>query len=553
MGGSGGRYRIAPFVVAGLLASWGLTFLHVSAWEEVQGFHRRVTALGQDASSAQDAVDAALKELARTPPEASPADTAFLRLVEASVYAERSARIPRAPEDPGWPGWMLPDALVGEPSGGWELVESLLWLWFLILFLPMLIGPTETAPGRNAWAFALLLGWAVVPVIAPIGVRATAFQDFIVEYGPPVEASTTGWLSHLAPPLSAALIGFYLFALLSLHLASRRGTLERTYARLVARGIAVIVLSFFWESLALGALSQALAFVTGVFPESGLRALASIAKQTFEKAGAKPEKAPSVLPDLQALASLPGLDPVKAGILADHGIETPGDLASRTLAALLKEVPERAIGGKILTRAWETAHLWEEVGEETARKLDPLFGIATARNVVEYFDAWTKDKQEAEQRTANARSDRLAAAVPGRDWDGIVAALRAELATLDPLPCRDDLLPALETILPTADSGDELIARREQLLRQTAEVAALLKVLGAADTKQLREQLGLCTAGAVLRFREQQAAAREAYPVEVPENRLATLLPAIAWDLVAEKLRERRRDSGVETEAADLP
>jgi hypothetical protein len=129
--------------------------------------------------------------------------------------------------------------------------------------------------------FAWLIIISVAYVFAPGGFTHAAQAGFVYLYSPPTEPSLLVWFEQFLhiPAVLCGMAGFLLYSFTTFINQSRDGTLSyATLAPLINRGIVVAVLGLLLTAFGDGSSAMsALAFLVGVFPQTGVAAMATLA------------------------------------------------------------------------------------------------------------------------------------------------------------------------------------------------------------------------------------------------------------------------------------
>lgn len=226
------------------------------------------------------------------------------------------------------------------------------------------------------FGFALLIVFGSTFFFAPDGIRAALIGEYVSLHEPPTESSLPQWISKFAdaPHFMLGFGGFYLYAMAVFIQRSSRGDLSsRLMLNLFTRGVTVMILSVFLQGmLPEETFTRAFAFVVGVFPQTGLRALGKITQTGVERLSADEQS---------GFRDLPEIDLWKESTLGELGVLSMNDLARANWAELLLEV---GINPYLLLRAADKALLLDTFGRERADKLAAI-PLYTATELVEYL------------------------------------------------------------------------------------------------------------------------------------------------------------------------
>jgi len=244
----------------------------------------------------------------------------------------------------------------------------------------------ETQRHRFFWrraGVAFLMGYGVIYLLAPLGVKAMAIGDYLTLKAIPGEPTYPFLLTAFlqAPAFSVGFAGFYLY---SLTLFVRRYTThdlnDRIFVPLFLRGITVALLSWVLASVGdEGGISRVLIFAAGIFPSAGLQAIAKLTQTTVDRLSNE---------GTSGFKTIPEIDFWKETTLQELAINDFNDLAKANLDELLVSI---GMNPGVLLRAVDRSVLVHVLGAEAAGKLAaiPLF---TASDLVLYTrgqDAWT--------------------------------------------------------------------------------------------------------------------------------------------------------------------
>lgn len=249
--------------------------------------------------------------------------------------------------------------------------------------------------------FALLMGYGVIYLLAPVGVRAMVIGDYLTLNAIPGEPTYPYLLTAFsqAPPFSVGFAGFYLYSLtLFVQRFATHDLNDRIFVPLVLRGITVALLGWVLGELGEeGGLSQVLVFAVGIFPQAGLQAIAKMTQTTVDRLSQE---------GASGFKTIPEIDFWKETTLQELGINDFNDLAKANLDQLLFDL---GMNPGVLLRAVDRAVLVQVLGAEAAGKLAaiPLF---TASDLVLYTrgqDAWTPYWNAVGITPAFPRGDKL--------------------------------------------------------------------------------------------------------------------------------------------------
>jgi hypothetical protein len=205
----------------------------------------------------------------------------------------------------------------------------------------------------------------------------------------PAKSPLQLWLAqypHLSPVL-AAYSGFLVYCMSEFLWRYRSADLNgRMLVSLLNRGIIALLLSLLLSAMntEAEAVFVAIAFIVGVFPQTGIQAVAKLAKSNVETLTLDPAS---------NFRKVPEIDIWKEASLAELGISNLDDLAKTDLPHLLLAV---GIQPRVLLRAVDRAVLAEELSTPPVRtpasagspeRGDPVdaldaLGVRTASNLV---------------------------------------------------------------------------------------------------------------------------------------------------------------------------
>jgi hypothetical protein len=225
--------------------------------------------------------------------------------------------------------------------------------------------------------FALVLTLGSMYLFAPTGLKSTAVAEYAAMKAIPSESSYPTWLDAFknAPPAMAGFAGFFLFALTMTAQRFAAGDLsDRFFVSLFNRSISVMLLSLVLSGVTTQGepISRALAFMVGVFPQSGLQAISKLAGTTMDR---------FTLDDsTPRFRDLPEIDYWKESVLGELGILSLHDLSNENLKELISRV---GFNPGVLVNAVDRALLLDALGPAAA-KLTSI-PIASASQFVLYL------------------------------------------------------------------------------------------------------------------------------------------------------------------------
>lgn len=215
--------------------------------------------------------------------------------------------------------------------------------------------------------FSLLIAAGANYILSPIGVQASIFGDYAQLHPILGTASVPYFVAQAAQasPVAIGFCGFMVFSLLTLaDRAVHRDLDDRLFTALLNRGIVVLVLSLVLTGVTDGGpLSRALIFLVGVFPKTGIDAIAKMAQIKVEQITSDEVAGFEVLRDI----NFP-----KGVTLRELGISDANDLAKADVQELVLRV---GMAPQTLFDAVDQAVLVRTFGTVAAKKLEgvPLF------------------------------------------------------------------------------------------------------------------------------------------------------------------------------------
>lgn len=230
--------------------------------------------------------------------------------------------------------------------------------------------------------FAFLIGYGALYLVAPPGMKAMTIGEYLALHAIPGEPTFPYLLSAFerAQPFTIGFAGYFLYALTGfVRRFATHDLHDRIFMPLFIRGITVMLLSWVLATLGEeGGLSRILVFAAGVFPQTGLQAIAKVTQTTVDRLSAE---------GTSGFKTIPEIDFWKETTLQEIGINDFNDLAKADLRELLVAL---GMNPAVLARAADRAVLVQALGAEAADKLAavPLY---TASEVVLYTrgaDAW---------------------------------------------------------------------------------------------------------------------------------------------------------------------
>jgi hypothetical protein len=217
------------------------------------------------------------------------------------------------------------------------------------------------------FGFSLLIAAGANYILSPIGVQASIFGDYTQLHPILGTASVPYFVDQAAQasPVAIGFCGFMVFSLLTLaDRAVHRDLDDRLFTALLNRGIVVLILSLVLTGVTDGGpLSRALIFLVGVFPKTGIDAIAKMAQIRVEQITSDEVAGFEVLRDI----NFP-----KGVTLRELGIGDANDLAKSDVGELVLRV---GMAPQTLFDAVDQAVLIRTFGPSAAKKLEgvPLF------------------------------------------------------------------------------------------------------------------------------------------------------------------------------------
>jgi hypothetical protein len=230
--------------------------------------------------------------------------------------------------------------------------------------------------------FLLLLAEGANYLLAPLGQMASIVGDY-EKLHPAIGATSAPYFIEQvgsAQPVTIGFCGFMVYSLLTLaDRANKRDLDDRLFASLLNRGIVVFILSLVLAGVTDGGpVSRALIFLAGVFPQTGIDAIAKMARLKVEQVTSDETAGFEVLRDL----NLP-----KQLSLRELGVTDANDLARCDLSELILKV---GFEPGVLVHAVDQAVLVHTFGTGATEKLErvPIF---TATQMLDYVGSPERD------------------------------------------------------------------------------------------------------------------------------------------------------------------
>ena len=209
--------------------------------------------------------------------------------------------------------------------------------------------------------FALILTLGSSYLFAPTGLKSMAVAQYVALQAIPSENSYPAWFDAFrnAPPAMAGFAGFFLYAMTLTAYRFAIGDLsDRLFVSLFNRSITVMLLSLVLSGISTEGdpISRALAFMVGIFPQSGLQFISKAAATTFDRF--------NLDNSTPLFRDLPEIDMWKESVLAEIGVLSPHDLANEELKELVSKV---GFNPRILLKAVDRALLMDALGPDAAK------------------------------------------------------------------------------------------------------------------------------------------------------------------------------------------
>ncbi len=225
--------------------------------------------------------------------------------------------------------------------------------------------------------FALILTLGSSYLFAPTGLKSMAVAQYVALQAIPSENSYPAWLDAFrnAPPAMAGFAGFFLYAMTLTAYRFAIGDLsDRLFVSLFNRSITVMLLSLVLSGISTQGepISRALAFMVGIFPQSGIQFISKAAGTSFDRF--------NLDNSTPLFRDLPEIDLWKESVLAEIGVLSPHDLANQELKELVSKV---GFNPRILLKAVDRALLLDTLGPGAAKLAS--VPITTASQLVLYL------------------------------------------------------------------------------------------------------------------------------------------------------------------------
>ncbi len=259
------------------------------------------------------------------------------------------------------------------------------------------------------FAVFLLFSLSITYMMAPAGLYASITGELLTLFPIPGDPTQPFWFAEFArvQPFVLGLAGFLIYSLITFAHGVVTGELgNRFFLALWNRGMTVVILSLVLTAMKFdSAVLNALIFVAGVFPQTGLQAIVKLAQRGAEQAAAL---------NPAGLSKIPQIDSFGESALRTLGIFNLTDLAKTDLEELLKR---SAMQPAVLLKVVDRALLLDALGD-LADKLATI-PIHTASELLlylegrdAYVDRWTSygvhpPRHIAAQLDANDKLQRL--------------------------------------------------------------------------------------------------------------------------------------------------
>ncbi len=225
--------------------------------------------------------------------------------------------------------------------------------------------------------FALIITLGSMYLFSPSGLKSTSVAEYSALKSIPSENSYPAWLDTFknAPPAMAGFAGFFLYALTLTSYRFAIGDLsDRFFVSLFNRSITVMLISLVLSGISSNGepISRALAFVVGVFPQTGLDSISKLAGKSIDR---------FTLDDSTPhFRDLPEIDLWKETVLGEVGILSQYDLARARIKDLISTV---GFNPRVILDAVDRAILLDALGPAAAKL--PSIPIARASQFVLYL------------------------------------------------------------------------------------------------------------------------------------------------------------------------
>ena len=258
-------------------------------------------------------------------------------------------------------------------------------------------------------AVFLLFSLSITYLMAPEGIYASIAGELLTIFPIPGDPTQPFWFAEFerVQPFVLGLAGFLVYSLITFGNGVITGELgNRMFLALWNRGITVVILSLVLTAMSLDStLLNALIFVAGMFPKTGIQAIAKLAQRGAEQAAAL---------NPTSLSNVPEIDSFGESALRTLGIFNVTDLAKSDIDELLKF---SAIQPAVLLKSVDRALLLDSLGELKEKLANiPVYTASELLLYLEgkdaYMDRWPSTSKEqprhlAEQLDAKDKQSRL--------------------------------------------------------------------------------------------------------------------------------------------------
>lgn len=259
-------------------------------------------------------------------------------------------------------------------------------------------------------AVFLLFSVSITYLMAPAGLYASSVGELLTIYPIPGDVTQPFWFAEFkrVQPFVLGLAGFLIYSLVTFAHGLTTGQLgNRLFLALWNRGITVVILSLVLTAMQLeSATLNALIFIAGVFPQTGIQAIAKAAQRGAEQAAAL---------NPVGLSGVPQIDTFGENSLRSLGVNNVADLANADLQRLLEL---SSIQPSVLLKAVDRALLLDTFGalQEKLAKIPADNASTLVLHIYgrdAYMDRWNAAGAEPRRHLApelsdTERNDRLA-------------------------------------------------------------------------------------------------------------------------------------------------
>ncbi len=252
------------------------------------------------------------------------------------------------------------------------------------------------------FAVFVLFSLSITYLMAPAGLYASTVGELLTIYPIPGDTTQPFWFAEFehVQPFVLGLAGFLIYSLVTFARGVTIGELgNRLFLALWNRGITVVILSLVLTAMQFdSAVLNALIFIAGVFPQTGIQAIAKVAQRGAEQAAAL---------NPTGLSALPQIDSFGESSLRSLGIFNVADLASADLDELLKLSPIqppvllKAVDRALLLDTFDTLH--EKLAEIPVYNASELVLYVEGRDA--YMDRWNAFNRQPPRHLAPQLDD----------------------------------------------------------------------------------------------------------------------------------------------------